>query len=357
MTEARRTSIRDLRVAILYDDPDALPTRGPGGEECGQILPVVQGIEDAVRSRGARPRRVQIRKDDFGFVEALRSDAPDLILNAADSLFGETQYEPTLAGILESLDIPFTGTGSKGLALALDKGVAKAVLRSHGLPTPAGQSVLPGDLEEEPPVRLPAIVKPAAEDGSIGIRAESVVRTRGELASRVEYIWETYRQAALVEEFVEGREINLAVWGNGPLLRPLPPSEIDFSAFPPGLPKIVTLDAKWEEESEEYLGTQPICPALVEPDLLNRLNRIAVRAFEIFHLRDFGRVDFRIGQDGEPYAIDVNPNPDISADAGFARSTSAAGYDYAQTLEEIGRLAIARHRKKAAGAPSGAPSP
>jgi D-alanine-D-alanine ligase len=336
--------MKGRRVAILYDDPDATSPRGPSWEECGPVLPVVRAIDEALRSRGADPVPVQIRKGEFGFIRALREARPELVVNIADSFFGETQQEPTLAGILESLEIPFTGTGSKGLALALDKSVAKGVLQSHGLPTPRGQVLLPGEAPTEAPSPLPAIVKPAAEDGSIGIAAESVVETEKALRDRVEYIWDSYDQGALVEEYIEGREINVAVWGNGALLRPLPPSEIDYAGFPEGLPRICTLNAKWDEKSLEFTGSQPVCPAPVPAEILDHLNRIAVRSFEIFYLRDFGRIDFRVDGEGDPFIIDVNPNPDISPDAGFPRSTRAAGYDYAQTIEEIGRLALARHR-------------
>jgi D-alanine-D-alanine ligase len=336
--------MKGLRVAILFDDPAATPARGPAGEDCGPVLPVVRAIDASLQSRGAESTPVQIRKGEYGFIRSLEEARPDLIVNIADSLFGETQLEPTLAGILESLGIPFTGTGSKGLALALDKSVAKGVLQSHGLPAPRGQVLLPGEAPLEGSSLLPAIVKPAAEDGSIGIAVESVVETEKALRDRVEYIWATYRQGALVEEYLEGREINVAVWGNGPLLRPLPPSEIDYGGFPEGLPRICTLAAKWDEASPEFTGSQPVCPAPVPTEILDSLNRIAVRSFEIFHLQDFGRIDFRLDADGEPFVIDVNPNPDISPDAGFPRATQAAGYDYAQTIEEIGRLALARHR-------------
>ncbi len=110
--------------------------------------------------------------------------------------------------------------------------------------------------------------------------------------------------------------------------------------------RICTLKAKWDEGSLEFAGTRPHCPAEVPSELVDRLNQIAVRAFEVFHLRDFGRVDFRVDAEGNPFVIDVNPNPDISPTAGFARATRAAGYDYRQTIAEISRLALARSREK-----------
>lgn len=306
----------------------------------------VQGALEALEARGAVPLPVSILQGDFGFVHRLREIRADLILNFSDSFFGDSQFEPTLAGVLQALGLPFTGTGPRGLALALDKGVAKAILLGHGIPTPAGRSVLPGDLTAALDLPLPAMVKPSAEDGSVGISPASVVRTRPALEERVRYIWENYQQAVLVEGYIQGREINVAVWGNGDSLKPLPPSEIDFSGLPEELPSIVTLDGKWKEGSPEYEGTRPISPADLSPELQERLERIALKVFRVFHLQDFGRIDFRIDQEGRPYVIDVNPNPDISPDAGFPRSSAAAGYSYAETIEEICRLALERHARR-----------
>ena len=331
--------MRGKRIAIIFDDPRAESGRALDDDDCGDMVAAVKGATEAIESRGAEVVPVVILKGSFDFVPRLLEAKPDLVLNFSDSFFGDSQFEPTLAGILESLGIPFTGTGSRGLSLALDKGVAKAILRGHGLPTPEGRTVLPGDPADDLP--LPAMVKPAAEDGSVGITADSVVRTREALADRVRHIQKKYEQAALVEEYIEGREINVALWGNGSSVKPLPASEIDFSEFPEDLPPIVTLNAKWSEESAEYKGTRPVCPAKLSPTLEEKLNRIGSEAFRIFELRDFGRVDFRVRRE-DPYVIDVNPNPDISPDAGFPRATAAVGYDYAATIEEIGRLALER---------------
>ncbi|MCZ6603009.1 MAG: ATP-grasp domain-containing protein, partial [Planctomycetota bacterium] len=309
--------MKGKRIAVLFDNPEATSERGPTWEQCGDMEEAARAVRTALESLGAEAIPVVIRQNDYGFVDELREAKPDLIVNLSDSLFGESQYEPTLAGILETLGMPFTGTGLRGLSLALDKGVAKAILRSHGLATPEGGAVYPGE-ESIKTLPLPAMVKPSAEDGSIGIATDSVVRTKEALDERVRYIWESYRQPALVEKFVEGREINVALWGNGDSLSPLPPSEIDFSEFPEGLPRIVTLNAKWTEGSPEYEGTRPVCPAEVSPDLLEKINETASKAFRIFQLHDFGRVDFRVDHEGRPYVIDINPNPDISPDAGFS---------------------------------------
>jgi D-alanine-D-alanine ligase len=199
---------------------------------------------------------------------------------------------------------------------------------------------LPGDL------RLPLIVKPAREDASVGISSASVVRDVDALRARVRHVLRHYRQPAIVEEFIEGREINVSVLARLPgdgdgSPQVLPLSEIDFSDMPSDRPRIVSFEGKWVEDSDEFHGTRPVpceLPAAIEA----RVRDLALRGFAAMQLRDYGRFDVRLAADGTPYVIDVNPNCDLSEHAGFARAARASGIAYDDLVLRIAHLALSR---------------
>jgi D-alanine-D-alanine ligase len=188
-----------------------------------------------------------------------------------------------------------------------------------------------------PELSFPLIVKPVAEDASIGVGAEAVVHSVPALRRRVAYIVEHYRQAALAEAFVVGREFNISVWGDPPQVLPL--AEIDFCGFSNPYDRIVSYAAKWEEDSFEYQNTPVLCPASVEPEVGERIITTALRAWEAIGCQGYARVDMRLSEEGIPYVVEVNCNPDLSPDAGFYRAARAAGFTYADMAVRI--LAIA----------------
>ena len=205
----------------------------------------------------------------------------------------------------------------------------------------------------EPPARLkrglkfPLILKPLREDASLGIDSGAVVYTMRDLRKRVEYIIEKFSQPAIAEEYIDGREFNVAIIGNGRDMRALPPSEIVFVDFPEGTPRIISYEAKWVAESPLYKKTVPRCPAEIPGYLKDELYSVALKSFEIMGCRDYARVDMRLGEDGNLRVLEVNPNPDISSDAGLARAAGAAGLDYPSLISEI--VSIAAKRYSAAG--------
>lgn len=263
------------------------------------------------------------------------------LFEGLDNLVGDDgaplpdQEAPT-AFALEALGYRFTGAGARALALALDKAATKKVLDAGGVLTPrwrvfshAGE-VSDGALGD---LSFPLIVKPLAEDSSLAIDSHAVVMDLGGLRERVRYVVGTYHQPVLAEEFIDGREIDAAVWGDPPEVLPL--AEIDLSALGDPTRRIVTFSAKWEEGSFEYAHTPAICPAVLAPDLEARIRRSVLQAWELVtHNRGYGRVDMRVRGD-QVYVLEVNPNPSIASDAGFARSARAAGLEYARMILRI----------------------
>jgi D-alanine-D-alanine ligase len=263
-----------------------------------------------------------------------------VVFNFGEGLKGQLFEEARIAWALEAMGYCFTGSDGYAIARAAHKARTKALLAAAGVPTPhwrvfrdpveVPNALLPG-------LPFPLIVKPVAEDASLGVGPEAVVRNPEALRRRVAYVVERYRQAALAESFILGREFNISVWGEPPQVLPL--AEIDFSAFPDPLECIVSFAAKWLEDSFEYHHTPAVCPADVEPWLGGLIAETALRAYEIIGCRGYTRVDMRVA-DGVPYVLEVNPNPDLSPDAGFARAACAAGYDYTAMITHILSLAL-----------------
>ena len=323
-------------ILVLYTEADAV-LRGEAvdlicdQETARQAHEIAAGLS----SLGYRVALAGVR----GSVErALAPYAPGewLVFNLCESLNGDSNLEATVPEALEAHGFAYTGARPAALRLCLDKARAKSLLAAHGLPTPRFAVLSAPD--EPCDLPLPALVKPAAEDASMGITVDSVVRDRAALARQVAYVLETYREPALVEEFIPGREFNVAVWGDDPP-RPLPISEIRYDGFDDPLERLLTYEAKWLEDSFACRHTAGVCPAEVDGELARRLLETALAAYSLTGCRGYARVDMR-ERDGVPYVLEVNPNPSLCADAGFARSARAAGYDQPHMAAQIVTFAL-----------------
>lgn len=271
--------------------------------------------------------------------EKVADFAPKVVFNLCEALRGISSGEPDAARILDELGVKYTGSRWSTLATALNKSQAKEVLLSLGVPTPPFK-VLRDGAGYDVDLQFPLIVKPVGEDGSLGIDRGSVVYNFPSLQARVKHIHWTYNQPALVETYIAGREFNVAILGTHTVL---PVAEMDFSAFPSGVARICTYDAKWVKESPEYRGSVPICPAKIPGELDKLLKDTALAAYKALDLRDYGRVDMRLSHDGVPYVIDVNPNPSISMDSGLTRCAQAAGLNYEELILRILKGAMERN--------------
>jgi D-alanine-D-alanine ligase len=253
--------------------------------------------------------------------------------------------EPTFAGLLDLFGIRYTGADLLALASCLHKQRTKDILLAHGVPTPAYRYLLDEAALADPAldaVDYPWFVKLAHEDASLGITEANLVRDAAALRARSRELMREYKQAVIAERYVEGREINVTVMGNGSEARTLPLHEIDFAAMPSDRPHIVSYAAKWEEGHVDYAGTKPVPLRDATPAMIAAVEQVALDAYRAVELRDYGRVDLRVDAAGQPWVIDVNPNPDISPDAGVTRAAAAAGMSYPQLVGEIARIALAR---------------
>jgi D-alanine-D-alanine ligase len=250
-----------------------------------------------------------------------------------ESLRGNSALEAAFAASLELLNIPFTGSGSIALTLCHNKGTAKAILRSNGIKTPRYCIFGLGD-NNFCLNNFPVIVKPLHEDGSLGITAESVVRNNSELWDRVINIRKNYGQEALVEEYIEGREFGIGVISFNGSNRAFPVSEIVFDGYPEDLPRIVSFNAKWNEDVPEYKKSVPHCPADISWNLSRRLKNTGLKVFKVFGLRGYCRIDVRV-RNNKIYVLDVNGNPDIAPGSGVHTILNASKVSYTEFIQQL----------------------
>ena len=286
---------------------------------------------------------VGVHDDVAPIIAEIRRLEADVVFNLCESISGDSRFEPLLPMLLDKEGVAYTGSGPLALSLALHKHKAKEILRARGVPTP--EAAFLTEVGQPMTVAYPAIVKPAREDASVGICSESVVADASAMRARVAHVLSQYRQPALVERYIEGREIYVSLLGR-PDAPPevLPFFEIDFSELPPDRPRIVSFEGKWLESSVEYAGTKPVRCEL-DATLTAAVIAAARGAWDALELRDYGRVDIRLAADGTPYVIDVNPNCDLSHEAGgFSRAAKAGGLAYDDVVSRILELALARRQ-------------
>ena len=297
----------------------------------------VNEIARSLTDRGHEVTRVGARHD-LRWLH--RARAADLVFNLCEGIDGVGKWEDLVAATMELAGVPMTGCSASTITLCHNKAVVNAVLQAAGLPIP--RWIVPSGHKVPRDFPLPAIVKPAAEDASVGIEQSSVVKTRAQLESRIAQQSEAYDEV-LVQQYIEGREFAVGFVGNVTL----PISEIDFGKMPEDSWRILSFAAKWEKGSTEDVGSRPVCPAQVDRQLEKRIVSIAEAAWRAVGGDGYGRVDLRVDDAGQPWILEVNPNPDISDDAGLSAMAHARGWSYPELVVRIFDSATtAAQRKK-----------
>jgi len=326
------------RVAVLYTSVfEAIKDVKEEIREDMDLAVSAKAVAEALRSGGYEAWPLVFGKDPGELVGALRASGADAVFNLSECPQLSPEKELHACALLELLRIPYTGNGPLTLGICNSKALTKQLLTANGIPTPRSR-LCASEPEEEPGLSYPLVVKPANEDGSAGITEDSFVQDLAGLRRQVRWLKEGFRQDALVEEYVGGREFNVGVLGNGTDADPhraLPPAELVYKN-----PRwrLCTYESKWDATHPSYAEIAPVCPAQAPAGLLSRLSEITLRCARIFRLCGYARVDFRANDAGELFVLEVNPNPDISPDAGMARAARAAGLSYADLVLEILRL-------------------
>jgi D-alanine-D-alanine ligase len=337
------------RIVVLYNtDYDAEEAANANLPDATSVRGSAKAIASALIESGYTVELTGVHGVEvYEVLARLAADKPDLLFNLCESMAGDPRNEPTFAGLLDLFAIPYTGANLLALASCLYKQRTKDILIAHGVPTPPYRL-----LRDEADLADPALdaldypwfVKLGHEDASLGITEANVVHSAGALRARARELMRDHHQEVLAERYIEGREVNVTLMGHGDRVEVLPLHEIDFAAMPADRPRIVSYAAKWDEHHVDYAGTKPVPLRGATPALVAEIERVARAAWRTVELRDYGRVDLRVDEGGVPWVIDVNPNPDISPDAGCARAAAAAGMSYPQMVSRIAELALARIR-------------
>ena len=343
-----------LKVTVLYDLWEEEPAealeevpapRKRKGQKKRKKKPVKQDREEifeALEKLGHEPSYHILDGRPQSLV-ALAKCGADLIFNLTESYAGDDTKEMHVTAFLDMIDIPYTGAGPHAHTLAQDKSIAKKMFAFYGIQSPYFATAYRGTIDHAHDIKFPLIVKPTSEDGSIGIDAAAVVTSIKELMERVDYIQTEFDSPALIEEYIEGREIYASILGSYESARALPLVELDLSKLPKGTPRIASQDVKFEKDTEAYKLTKSAIAEDLDEETVTKLTEIAIKAYRAVKLRDYGRIDMRLSKKGEVYVIEANPNPWLSGGQEFAMAAKKSGLSYSQMIGEIVDLAMARY--------------
>lgn len=312
-------------VAVLYDEvkPDALPDEQ-------DVLVQVDHVGQALTRLGYDVVPLAMHPDPGKAAQSLRDLGPMFVFNLVECVDGQGDLIVAAPVLLEALCLPYTGARFKALVSTSNKVLTKHILASENMPTPAW--VVPGGREPDPDGG-PWIVKPRWEDASLGIDDGAIVGTGSELRAALMERRSLVPSGLFAERFIDGREFNVSLIAKGGKVRTLPIAEIVFADFPNDKPRIVGYAAKWDSSSFEYHHTPRSFEAAPgDAAVRAQMSRLARRCWEIFDLSGYARVDFRVDADGAPWILEVNANPCLSPDAGFAAALSQAGIEFDKAM-------------------------
>jgi D-alanine-D-alanine ligase len=323
--------VDEVKIAVCYND-DWHYKKNLNDVEMTAEESVADMARQVAEPLGAE--LVPVRDDVVAALRHLKQF--DVVFDLCEGVLGHSNWEINFALGLEMFGIPNANVEPVAIGLCTDKLLVKRLLRAAGIPSPR---LWHGEIDGT------WIVKPSHEDAGIGIDAASVVAGVAAVEERVRYVEDTYKQPALVEEYIEGREFNQAIYFtvDGPVL--LPPGEIVFDQSLGATERVVGWKAKWAANSREDLATRPQVPAVISDTLRRDIGNLALSAASVLSLSGYCRFDMRQSRDGRLWIVDINPNPDISADAGFRRALNAAGIPFPEFLNALIMAALARRRR------------
>lgn len=335
--------MKPLRVLVL-SHPDLIAPESVEGRSERQLYnwKTVTSVMGALLAAGHDVRALGVQVELRPIRDEIVGWKPDVVFNLLEEFHGETAYDQNVASYLELLRAPFTGCNPRGLMLARGKDLSKTLVAYHRIPTPEF-AVFPRQRKVKRPPRLqfPLIVKTLSEDASRGIAQASVVNSDEKLAERVAFIHDRIGTAAIAEQYVEGRELYVGVLGNE-RLRVLPVWELEFGDSSSRANRIATARVKHDPVYQERRGILQGPAEDLAPELEARIQRLAKRIYRTLALDGYARIDFRLANDGTPYFLEANPNPEIADTEEFAQAAAYADIEYPDLLEQIIALGIRR---------------
>lgn len=263
---------------------------------------------------------------------------PDVAFNLLEEFQGIVTYDQYVVAFLELMKLPYTGCNPRGMMISRDKALSKQILSYHRIPTPGFAVIRKGQRYRLPrKLKFPLFVKSVTDDASLGISQASVVPDAEKLKERIEFIHEQTNSDALIEEYIEGRELYVGVLGND-RLRTLPVWEMDFGTLPDVMAGIATRKVKWDRRYQTKHGIRTGAAQNLPEGCAAYLDKLSKRIFRALYLSGYARMDFRMRPDGSVFVLEANCNPNISREEDFAESALAAGMEYPALLEQIIRV-------------------
>ncbi|MDO8423381.1 MAG: ATP-grasp domain-containing protein [Parvibaculum sp.] len=338
--------MKRLRVLVLIH-PDLTPPDSTEGfsESEINVWKTEYDVVTTLRASGHEVMLLGVQHELAPIRTQIDEWKPDVVFNLLEEFHGETLYAQNVASFLELIRIPYTGCNPRGQMLARGKDISKKLIKYHRIPVPAFAVFYIGRKVRRPKqLEFPLIVKSLSEDASLGIAQASVVQTDDKLVERVAFIHEKIGTAAIAEQYIDGRELYVGVLGNN-RRHVLPIWELEFSRLADGMRPIAT---RWVKQNVDYQELRGVLQGPAEnltPLLRSRINSVVKRICRTLDLDGYARIDFRLSNDGIPYFLEANPNPEIASGEEFAQSALHDGISYADLLDRILGLAIKRAGK------------
>jgi len=305
-------------------------------------------VVTALKALGHEVHLGAIYKNPRDVIDLVERIQPDLVWNFVQTFHGTRHFESHIAGVLELCRVPYTGCGHRALMLCQDKALSKEILKHHRVPVaPFLVSRRTQPLKKLSRAIFPVMVKPLAEEGSVGISRDSFAETEEQALARIHFLHGRLKQDVIVERYVWGREIYVGVLGND-RLKVLPPRELKFSKVPEGEPKFASFKAKWDEGYRERWGIFSAFPDDLSESLQRSIATVAKRVFRALQMHGFGRIDLRLTEEGKLVVVEANPNPEIAQGEDIAEAAAKAGLPYNDLIERIVVLGLDRGNPKGA---------
>jgi len=356
----RRTEAEKTSVAVIYNhvgedhfekfrevDPASLEFTPVYPLNVATVMEEYHAIARGLGNEGYQARLFNIEDDLARLQRFLSETPPDVIFNLVEIFRGNPRLESAITALFDLYEIPYTGSAPFALEVCQRKALTKLILLKQEIATPDYRLLRIPKIPRRHGLHYPLIVKPAREDASLGVEAESVVYDYDQLISRIRKVFESFEPPILVEEYIAGKELHVSILGNQPP-QALPIIEFDFSSLPEDHPAIITYGVKWNPLDLAYHRVHSICPATLSKKVEGKVREQALRAYQATYCRDYARIDVRLTESRVPFVLEVNPNPDLTESVSFMQSAERAGLTFSETLGRIVEFALARAKKHVA---------
>lgn len=332
---------KDAYAALRAFDPSSLNFEPNYNIHVATEQEEYDAIVNALNGEGFEASCINLKDDHEKLLELIAEDPPDVVFNLVELFNNDLNHEGCVAGFYDLFLVPYTGAPPFCLFMCSRKAFTKKVLLQSGVATPRFRHLEEPVIEPSHGLRYPLIVKPSRQDGSTGVEVASVVHDYSQLLRRLDRIFAEFKASVLVEEFMQGKELHVSILGNNPP-QVLPIEEYDFSDLSDDHPPLITYDIKWNPLAPAYHNVYSFCPADIDAGTEELVKEQALRAYTVTCCRDYARIDVRLGRDGRPYVLEVNPNPDLTEGVSFMESAEQAGLSFSETLRRIVSFALER---------------